>query len=113
MWESATPAWPPTTELAERFRDPEYALAFARIVTHYVRANAWLEDGVLLRDAGVLADIPGALVSGRYDFQAPIANAYELKRLWPRADLVIVDEAGHVPTGELGRQVARATDGFR
>jgi proline iminopeptidase len=113
MWESASPAWPPTTELAERFRDPGYALAFARIVTHYVRANAWLEDGVLLRDAGLLADIPGVLVSGRYDFQAPIANAYELQRAWPRAELVIVDEAGHVPTGELGRQVARATDLFR
>jgi proline iminopeptidase len=113
MWESASPAWPPTTELAERFRDPDYALAFARIVTHYVHANAWLEDGVLLRDAGLLADIPGVLVSGRYDFQAPIANAYELERAWPRAELVIVDEAGHVPTGELGRQVARATDLFR
>jgi proline iminopeptidase len=112
-WESATPAWPPTTELAERFRDPEYALAFARIVTHYVRANAWLEDGALLRDAGVLADIPGVMVSGRFDFQAPIGNAYELSRAWPRAALVIVDEAGHVPTGELGRQVARATDLFR
>jgi proline iminopeptidase len=113
LWESATPAWPPTTELAERFRDPTYALAFSRIVTHYVRANAWLEDGVLLRDAGLLAGIPGVLVSGRYDFQAPIANAYALSRAWPRAELVIVDEAGHIPTGELGRQVARATDGFR
>jgi proline iminopeptidase len=112
MWESATPAWPPTTELAERFRDPDYALAFARIVTHYVRANAWLEDGVLLRDAGLLADIPGVLLSGRFDFQAPIANAYALRGVWPRAELVIVDEAGHVPTGELGRQVARATDRF-
>jgi proline iminopeptidase len=68
---------------------------------------------VLLRYAGVLADIPGALISGRYDFQAPIANAYELRRRWPRADLVIVDEAGHVPTGKLGRHVARATDCFR
>jgi proline iminopeptidase len=113
MWESATPAWPPTTELAERFRDPDYALAFARIVTHYVRANAWLEDGALLRDADALADIPGVLVSGRYDFQAPIENAYALKRVWPRAELVIVDDAGHIPTGELGRQVARATDAFR
>ena len=40
MWESATPAWPPTDGLAKRFRDPDYALAFARIVTHYVRNNA-------------------------------------------------------------------------
>lgn len=113
MWESATPAWPPTNELAERFRDPDYALAFARIVTHYVRANAWLDDGALLGDAGLLADIPGVLVSGRFDFQAPIAYAYELKRAWPQAELVIVDEAGHVPTGDLGRQVALATDRFR
>jgi len=113
MWESATPAWPPRSELAERFRDPDYALAFSRIVTHYVLANAWLEDGALLRDAGLLADIPGVLVSGRFDFQAPIANAYALRDAWPRAELVIVDEAGHIPTGELGRQVARAIDRFR
>ena len=113
LWESASPAWPPTTGLAERFEDPEYALAFARIVTHYVRANAWLEDCILLRNAGVLADIPGVLVSGRFDFQAPIANAYELRQAWPRAELVIVDEAGHIPTGELARQVVRATDRFR
>ena len=53
LWESATPAWPPTTGLAPRFTDPAFALAFARIVTHYVRHNAWLEDGVLLRNAGV------------------------------------------------------------
>jgi hypothetical protein len=30
-----------------------------------------------------------------------------------RGFLEVADEAGHVPTGELGRQVARATDGFR
>ena len=35
LWESATPAWPPTPGLDERFADPVYALAFARIVTHY------------------------------------------------------------------------------
>jgi proline iminopeptidase len=31
-WESATPDWPPMDELSPRFRDPAYALAFARIV---------------------------------------------------------------------------------
>src|SRR6266542_7116496 len=33
-WESATPEWPPTTSLAERYADPDFALAFARLVTH-------------------------------------------------------------------------------
>jgi proline iminopeptidase len=112
MWESATPAWPPTTGLAERFTDPAYALAFARIVTHYVRHNAWLEDGRLLRDAGSLAAIPGVLVNGRFDFQAPIANAWELKRAWPRAELVIVDDAGHSVDAGLARELIRATDRF-
>lgn len=94
-WESATPEWPPTTELAEWLADQTVALAYARIVTHYVHHNAWLEDGSLLRGADVLADISGILVNGRFDFQAPIANAWELRRVWPRAELVIVDDAGH------------------
>jgi hypothetical protein len=63
---------------------PVYALAFARLVTHYVHHDLWLEDGRLLRDAGVLEDIPGILVNGRFDFQSSIANAWELRRVWPR-----------------------------
>jgi proline iminopeptidase len=110
LWESATPAWPPTDGLDERFTDPAYALAFARIVTHYVRHNAWLEDGSLLRHADRLADIPGILVNGRFDFQAPIANAWELKRVWPRAELVIVGDAGHSGSPALTRELIRATD---
>ena len=105
LWESATPAWPPTTGLAERFRDGRFALAFARIVTHYVRQYAWLEDGVLLRNAGRLAEIPGVLVNGRFDFQAPLANAWALKRAWPGAELVVVDEAGH-SAGDAGMTAA-------
>jgi proline iminopeptidase len=112
LWESATPEWPPRTGLAERFEDPDYALAFARIVTHYVRHNAWLEDGILLRNASALAGIPGVLVNGRFDFQSPIANAYELRRVWPDAELVIVDDAGHGGHPALHRELARATDRF-
>ena len=113
LWESATPAWPPSTRLSERFTNPTFALAFARIVTHYMYHNLWLEDGSLLRDAGVLAGIPGILVNGRFDFQAPIANAWELKRVWPRAEVVIVDNAGHAPdTPGITQEIVRATDRF-
>ena len=41
------PHWPPRDGLSERYRDPDFAYAFARLVTHYVHANAWLEDGEL------------------------------------------------------------------
>ncbi len=112
LWESATPDWPPSKTLAPRFEDPAYALAFARIVTHYVMNNAWLEDGILLRNAGRLADIPGILVNGRRDVQSPLANAEALQQVWPRAELIAVEEAGHnatnaVITAELVRATAR------
>lgn len=112
LWESATPDWPPKPGLAPRFRDPAYRLAFARIVVHYVRHNAWLENGVLLRDAGRLEGIPAVLVNGRFDFQAPLANAWQLSRAWPGARLVVVDDAGHSASERLGLEVVRATDSF-
>jgi proline iminopeptidase len=112
LWESATPEWPPTDQLAERFTDPAYALAFARIVTHYVRHNAWLEDGSLLRGATAIADIPGVLVHGRFDLQAPLGNAWELKRAWPTAELVVVDDTGHGATPNLIEALKSATDRF-
>lgn len=112
LWESATPSWPPQQGLAARFRDPRHALAFARIVTHYARANAWLDDDVLIRGAGALAGTPGALVAARLDFQAPLENAWLLHRAWPAAELVVVDDAGHGATATVSDELVRATDRF-
>jgi len=113
LFESATPDWPPASGLKRRFQDPDYAVAFARIVTHFTRHNAFLEDGVLLRNADVLADTPGILVNGRFDLQARLGNAWELKRAWPRAELVVVAEAGHSGSAALDAELVRATDRFR
>jgi len=110
LWESTTLDWPPRIGLAERFRDPVYAMAFARIVTHYVRHNAWLEDGVLLRGVASLTNIAGTLVNGRFDFQAPIGNAWELHRVWPNSEIVIVDNAGHGGSALITEALIRATD---
>jgi proline iminopeptidase len=112
MWESATPDWPPQAGLAERFEDKRFALAFARLVTHYVSHNGFLEDGDLMSGAAALADTPGVLINGRFDLQAPIGNAWDLKQAWPRAELVIVDNAGHSANDALMSEVVRATDRF-
>jgi proline iminopeptidase len=112
-WESATPDWPPKPGLAPRFRDQAFALAFARIVTHYVRHNAWLGDGRLLRDAARIADIRGVLVNGRFDFQAPLANTWALHRRWQRSELVIVNDAGHAADhAGMARELAQALARF-
>ena len=98
--------------LAPRFADPAYRMAFARIVTHYVHHDVWLEDGSLLRGAAILVDTPGVLVHGRWDFQGPLANAWELKRAWPRADLVVVADAGHSAGQGVAEALVHATDRF-
>jgi proline iminopeptidase len=111
-WESGTPDWPPSPRLAARFADPDYALAFARIVTHYVVHDLFLEDGALLANAWKLARIPGRLVNGRFDFQAPLGNAWTLKGAWPSAELVIVDDAGHAANPSLAGALVEATNRF-
>ena len=111
LWESATPEWPPTDGLDERYQDPRFALAFARLVTHYVSHDLFLEDGILLGQAHRLEHVPAVLINGRFDLQAPLANAWELRRAWPGAELVIVDDAGHAVDG-LTRELIRAGDRF-
>jgi proline iminopeptidase len=113
LWESATPEWPPKPGLAVRFQDPAYALAFARIVTHYVRHDAWLGDGAVLRDIDRVADTPGVLINGRFDFQAPLEIAWELHRRWPCSELAVVGDAGHSAGNEgIIGELIRATDRF-
>ncbi len=112
-WESATLAWPPTDHLDARYEDPDFALAFARLVTHYVGHDNFLEDGTLLREAHLLANIPGVLVQGLLDLQAPIGNAWALARAWPAAELIVLGDVGHSGGApELTREIVRATDRF-
>jgi proline iminopeptidase len=113
VWESATPSWPPSEGLDERFRDPAFALAFARIVAHYVRHDAWIEDGAPLRDAARLIQIPGVIVNGRFDLQSPLGSAWALHRAWPVAELVVVDDAGHdANAAGITEAIVEATDRF-
>ena len=110
-WESATPSWPPREGISDRYLDTDFAYSFARLVTHYVQANAWLEDGELLRPE-ILERFPGAIVNGRFDFQSPLGNAWALHRVWPRAELTVVDDAGHSMTPATIAAVRAATDRF-
>jgi len=112
LWESAIGEWPPPEGLASRFADPAHRRAFARVVTHYVRHDLFLEEGALVRGATALAGIPGVIVNGSLDVQSPLANAWELKRAWPDVELVVVDAAGHTPTAAVARELRRATDRF-
>jgi len=82
--------------------------------THYFRNLAWLDDGVLLRDAGKLAGIPGVLVQGRLDLEAPLVTAWELSKAWPQSRLAIVEAAAHSASHQgLAGAIVDSTDIFR
>jgi len=110
-WEDAVVSLEPGYERNPRYDDRRFRMAFARIVTHYFHHHAWLEDGILLRDAHRLAGIPGVLVHGRLDLGGPAATAWELARAWPDAQLHLVG-TGHTGGGEMTECVIAATDRF-
>jgi proline iminopeptidase len=103
----------PDAQPEPRRLQPAFQMAFARIVTHYFRHNAWLKDGILLRNAGLLTGIPGVMVQGRLDLGGPLVTAWELAQAWPDGELVVVSGAGH-SSGDPGMReaVIAATDRF-
>ncbi len=80
-WESAHVAMDGDDRPDPRYNDPTFRMAFARLVTHYFRHAAWLEEGLLLRDAAKLAAIPD--------------TAWALSRAWPASSLTLIEGAGH------------------
>ncbi|MYS65847.1 prolyl aminopeptidase [Streptomyces sp. SID5473] len=97
-WEDAVLSGEPAARTSPRpygDRPPAARLAMVRICSHYFSHGAWLEEGVLLREAHRLAGIPGVLTHGRLDLSTPLDTAWELSRAWPGAELTVVEDAGH------------------
>ncbi|MFD1344004.1 prolyl aminopeptidase [Litorisediminicola beolgyonensis] len=74
----------------------DYARAFARLENHYFINKGFLdEDGWILNNIDRIADIPGAIVQGRYDMICPPRRAWELSRAWDRSEIHMIRNAGH------------------
>jgi proline iminopeptidase len=95
LWEDTHVGVAPGHRPDPRYDDPVFRMVFARLVTHYWRHRAWLEDGALVRDAAKLAGVPGVLVHGRLDVSSPLDIPLRIAQAWPGAELVIIDDAGH------------------
>jgi proline iminopeptidase len=93
-------------------RPADAQLAFVRICAHYYSNGAFLEDGVVLRDAARLAGIPGVLFHGRLDLGAPLQIAWDVARAWPDAELIVVDDSGHTGSETMRTKILETTDRF-
>ena len=113
-WEAASILLADPEGLPRRWADPSYLLTRARVITHYFINGAWLEDGVLLKNAARLAGIPGILLQGRFDIEAPLVTAWELSRAWPGSELRILPRAAHSTANpDMSAAIVAVTDRFR
>lgn len=114
IWEGGTSYLEVPEDYADSHGDAQFALAFARIENHYFVNKGFFEvDDQLLRDVDRIRDIPGVIVHGRYDVVCPVANAWDLHKAWPKAELMISPTAGHSAfEAENIDALIRATDQF-
>ena len=95
-WEGETLSLRGAGRKPPRFEESRFVDAFARIENHYFVNNGFFdEDGWILKNAHILANIPGVIVHGRYDVVTPLTTAWSLKKAWPRAEMHIIPDAGH------------------
>lgn len=114
IWEGSTSKLFFDPASIEKFADPEFALAFARIECHYFMNNSFFDsDNYLIEHVDRIRSIPAVIVQGRYDVVCPMTSAWDLHRAWPEAQLEIIQDAGHSIT-EPGiiDALVRATDRF-
>jgi proline iminopeptidase len=74
--------------------EPDVAVPFATLVTHYWSHHAFLEPPILDR-MNLLLDIPAVLIHGRKDVSGPAVTPWLLHQQWPASELVIVEDEGH------------------
>jgi len=95
VWEDAHVSLTPGHRPNPRFDDAGFRLRFARLVTHYWRNAAFLDDGQLITNASILNGIPGALIHGRHDVSSPLETAWQLHSAWTSSRLQVLEDAGH------------------
>ncbi len=96
IWEGSTSKLFFDSDSIEKFADPEFALAFARIECHYFMNNSFFPtNNYLIENVAKIRQIPAVIVQGRYDVVCPMTSAWDLHRAWPEAELRIIQDAGH------------------
>lgn len=99
--------------LPDRFPETGELLARATIFYHYARHRFFLKEGQLLEGCPKIGSVPAILVHGRRDLVVPPESSHLLYRRLPRAELWIVEEAGHIAfEPAMAGALVRATDRF-
>jgi proline iminopeptidase len=92
-WEDAHVSLTPGHQPNPQFEDPAFRLGFARLVTHYWRNAAFVDD--LVEQAPRLDGIPAVLIHGRHDVSSPLDVPWRLNQRWSTSRLQVLEDGGH------------------
>jgi hypothetical protein len=115
-WEDVHISLDPKHSPSPRYRDPEFRLLFATLVIHYWKHAGFIDGDGILANMERISHIPGVLIHGRLDVSSPLETAWELHKIWPASELVVVDVDGHggeTMAAELTRAIARVSTTWR
>ncbi|NLA51267.1 MAG: prolyl aminopeptidase [Alcaligenaceae bacterium] len=112
-WEDSTISLLESSEKALSLEDKDAVLSFSRSENHYFINEGFMDEGQLIRDAHLLANIPTVIIQGRYDICTPSKTAWELHKAMPHAEFHLIPDAGHAynEPGILSA-LLKATDKF-
>jgi proline iminopeptidase len=90
-------------------------LSLARIECHYfINDSFFPSENYLLENIDKIRHIPTVIVQGRYDVVCPITSAWELHRVFPEAEFIVVPDAGHsVSEKGITSALVEAMDKFK
>lgn len=115
-WEASCSKLIPSENFIKIYEAPEKAIPFARIECHYFVNQAFFKDDHYLLTAAQekLTHLPCRIIQGRYDVVCPMKSAWELHKVLPKSELVLVKDAGH-SAGEEGikSELIRACEDFK
>jgi len=84
-----------------------------RMELHYAKHHYFLAENQILDNCAGLAEIPTIIIHGRFDFVCPMEAGYSLHKALPKADYIVLPNAGHVAQGkEMIDALVAATDSF-
>lgn len=114
IWEASTSKLLLDPALQQKFGESQFADAFARIECHYfVNKGFFTSEDQLLQNCDRIRHLPIVIVQGRYDMVCPMVSAWELHRVLPEAELMVIPDAGHSMTEPgICRALIEATDRF-
>jgi proline iminopeptidase len=111
-WEGETVSAQGPAARPDKFAEPDFAVAFARIENWYFTNKGFFpEENWILNSIDRIRHIPTWIVQGRFDVVTPMSGAWALHRAWPEAQFEVIADAGHASTEPgIVDGLIRATD---